>query len=489
MYMYTSARRLFFDFLILSAFFVFSFLFLTIPQAQAKALIDASDTLSTARPSAKATISDAMSANSTQVLITDNNSIILASESAMLRTTADTTIGSTTIASISAQNTPTTGKRTVYFKTAVTNPATAGDLFVVPVKAMHTFEFTTQTSIPSGGNIVITFPGSANNNSYPSVGSFAFNGLTGSDIKLSNATCGTITVSSPNITCDSVTSTITAGTTITIFVGCTAASGTSCTTKNPVIINPLVTISGGDENKITIRTQDTSDSELDVSFVTVTTGTSVLVSGTVESRFTFTLGGVSDNTAANDTNPGCSLSETTNAGINARATSLTLGQLQYTPSQKDKKISNITAQLLGVSTNSLNGYVLFASSNAPLTHERGSGVFKTSALADVPESFPSAANYFGMHACGVDTPSATWTEAGSQNCSTVITESTANECKYAWPKTGDDIVLAADYQGPIGSGQSAGNGLTSVVYAAGIDGTIAAGEYTTTVTYTALPTF
>ena len=488
--MYTSALKLIFNSKLLFYFLLLTSCFLLLAQqAQAKALIDASDTLSTARPSGKATISDAMSANSTQVLITDNNSIILASESAMLRTTADTTIGSTTIASVSAQNTPTTGKRTVYFKTAVANPATAGDLLIMPVKAMHTFEFTTQTTIPSGGNIVITFPGSANNNDYPSVGSFAFNGLTGTDIKFNNATCGTIVVSSPNITCDAVTSTITAGTTVTILVGCSASSGAACTTKNPILINPLVTTSGGDDNKITIRTQDTTDSELDVSFVTVTTGTSVLVSGTVESRFTFTLGGVSDNTAANDTNPGCSLVETTNAGANARATSLTLGQLQYTPSQKDKKISNITAQLLGVSTNSLNGYVLLASSNAPLTHERATSIFKTSALADVPESFPSAANYFGMHACGVDTPSTTWTESGSQNCSTVIAESTANECKYAWPKTGDDIILAADYQGPIGSGQTEGNGLTSVVYAAGIDGTIAAGEYTTTVTYTALPTF
>ncbi len=488
--MYTSALKLIFNSKLLFYFLLLASYFLLLAQqAEAKALVEASDTLSTARPSAKATISDAMSANSTQVVITDNNSIILASESAMLRTTADTTIGSTTIASVSAQNTPTTGKRTVYFQTAITNPATAGDLLVMPVKAMHTFEFTTQTTIPSGGNIVITFPGSANNNAYPSVGSFAFNGLTGTDIKFNNATCGTITVSSPNITCDAVTSTITAGTTITILVGCTTASGAACTTKNPILINPLVTTSGGDDNKITIRTQDTTDSELDVSFVTVTTGTSVLVSGTVESRFTFTLGGVSDSTAANDTNPGCSLVETTNAGVNARATSLTLGQLQYTPSQKDKKISNITAQLLGVSTNSLNGYVLLASSNAPLTHDRGISIFKTSALADVPESFPSAANYFGMHACGVDTPSVTWTEAGNQNCSTVITGSTANECKYAWPKIGDDIILAADYQGPIGSGQAAGNGLTSVVYAAGIDGTIAAGEYTTTVTYTSLPTF
>ena len=83
--MYTSALKLIFNSKLLFYFLLLTSYFLLLAQqAEAKALIDASDTLSTARPSAKATISDAMSANSTQVLITDNNSIILASESAML---------------------------------------------------------------------------------------------------------------------------------------------------------------------------------------------------------------------------------------------------------------------------------------------------------------------------------------------------------------------------------------------------------------------
>jgi len=482
-YMSFSTRNIFISLL-------FILLFVCLPgKAHAKAFIDASDTLSTTRPSAIGDIAASATSSATQIIITDTNAIFLASDAAQLQSSSGTILGTSAISYLSGKDTPASGQRTIYLTTPFNVDTSPTDNFLVPVPAMHTFEFTTQTSIPAGGNIVLTFPGSANNNSYPSQGSFAFNSLSASNIKFNNATCGTITVSSPTITCDSVSSTIAAGTKITIFVGCSAASGAACTTQAPTLLNPLKTLNGGDIHKIKIATQNTSDSELDASYITATTGSSVTISGTVEARFTFSLGGVSNATAVNDTNPGCTLSETTNAGLNARARSLSLGEIKYTPNQKDTKISNITAQLLGVSTNSLNGYVLFASSDSPLTQVGGSATFTTSTSPDSPESFPSGKNYFGLHACGADTPASTWTETGDQNCSTMISGSTANECKYAWPKSGDDIILSADYIGPIGMGQIEGNGLTSVSYAAGIDGLIVPGDYSSVITYTALPTF
>lgn len=458
-------------------------------QAHAATFTDASDTLSTTRPSSIGDISSSATASAQQIVITDTNAIFLASDSAQLQSSSGSILGSSTISYLSGPNTPTSGTRTIFLNAPFNTAATTTDNLLVPVPAMHTFEFTTQTSIPAGGNIVLTFPGSANNNSYPSQGSFAFNGLSAGNVKFNNASCGTISVSSPTITCDSVSSTISSGTTVTILVGCSASSGAVCTTKVPTILNPLKTLSAGDIHRIKIASQNSSDTELDASYITVTTGSSVLVSGTVESRFTFTIGGVSDTSSVNDTNAGCSLTETTNAGANARARSLSLGEIKYTPAQKDVKVSNLTAQLLGVSTNATNGYVLFASSDAPLSQVGGSAKFATSTGSDTPESFTQGKNFFGLHACGADTPASTWTETGDQNCSTVIQGSSANECKYAWPQSGDDIIMAADYVGPIGTGQVTGNGLTSVSYAAGIDGSIQVGTYSTTITYTALPTF
>lgn len=482
MYMSLSARKILF-------LFVWGLFFILPNSSHAATFTEASDTLSTARPSSLGDISSAATASAQQIIITDTDAIFLASDSAQLQSSSGSILGSSTISYLSAADTPSSGTRTIFLTTPFNSAATTSDNILVPVPAMHTFKFTTQTSIPAGGNIVITFPGSTNNNTYPSQGSFAFNGLSSSNIKFNNATCGTISVSSPTITCDSVSSTISSGTVITILVGCSAASGATCTNKVPTILNPLKTLSTGDIHRIKIASQNSSDVELDASYITVTTGSSVLVSGTVESRFTFTIGGVSDTTSVNDTNAGCSMSETTNAGANARARSLSLGEIKYTPTQKETKLSNITAQLLGVSTNSLNGYVLLASSNGPLSKVGGSASFATSASPDVPESFTSGTNFFGLHACGVDTPASTWTEAGEQNCSVTIADSAANECKFAWPKSGDDIILAADYIGPIGVGQTEGNGLTSVAYAAGADATIEVGTYSTTITYTALPTF
>lgn len=477
-----TVRHIFFLSCLLSLFFLHS------STAEAKPLITASDTLSTTRPSASSDIAVGAAASASQIVITDNDSILLASDSAQLQSSSGTILATSAIAYSSAEDTPATNQRTVYLTTPLGTSATTADNLIVPVKAVHTIQFTTQTSLPSGGSIVITFPGSGNNNAYPGSNEFAFNSLSSSDIQYYNATCSTLTISSPTITCD-VSTTIAAGTTITILIGCTASSGTVCTTKKPTLINPFKTTTGGDILKVKVATLSTTDSELDASYLTVATGTSTLVLATVESRFTFTLGGVSTSTAVNDSNPACTLAETTNAAANAQAKYLDLGQLKYTPSTKETKLSNITAQLLGVSTNAQSGYVLYASSNAPLAHERGSSSISTSASPDTPESFPSGKNFFGIHACGTDADTAIWTEAGDQNCQTVIAGSTANECKYSWPQSGDDIILATDYTGPIGSGQTSGSGLTSISYAAGIDATTPAGNYKTSITYTALPTF
>jgi len=119
-------------------------------------------------------------------------------------------------------------------------------------------------------------------------------------------------------------------------------------------------------------------------------------------------------------------------------------------------------------------------------------------LSDTPEKQnapTSGANFFGFHACGLDTYNSDigttfWnTTASNTACNSYISGSTGNICKYGWPTTSSQILMASDTTGPIGNSLVAGNGLTSVSYAAGADAGVPPGQYSTVVTYVATPAF
>lgn len=479
--------------LFLVAFLIF---FAITGKIEAASLTGASDTLSTSRPSPSSPLSANASSSDGSLTIFDNASRYLASDSGILIQKGTTNIIKTGIPIASQSSTLTS----VYLAGTVGAGAGAGaDVLMVPITAMHTVQFTAATTIPIGGTIVIGFPGSANNTASPSASTFAFNNLSTGNIK-ANFSAGTgactFSVSAPTITCTVGTGAVNAGTTVTILIGCSSNAGASCSTQVPTLINPTKgnqTAGSADVWKITIRTTDGA-SDLDSSTVSVGTIESVTVRANIDPSLTFTISGVNNATAVNNGNAtGCLQTETTNTGINATATEVNLGTLSNSPTATDTKVGNIAAQLITVSTNAANGYALTATSSGHLRNP-STGYFLSDAI--LPQAFPaSGANFFGFHACGLDTYNSDigttfWnTTASNTACNSYISGSTGNICKYGWPTTSSQILMASDTTGPIGNSLVAGNGLTSVSYAAGADAGVPPGQYSTVVTYVATPAF
>ncbi len=462
--------------------------FLNTPKANALTLV--SDTLSTSRPSTSTNLSAALSSGATSATVVDNASaVFLASDSAILKQSSGATLETVTISTASA-TTGLWGTRNVYLTSDISNAFGIGDLFMVPITAMHKVQFTTEVNIPASGKVVITFPGSADNTASPSASTFAFNNLTSTNIKTDGITCDSWGVSSPSITC-TTNAGVALGTTITFLIGCSASSGSSCTTQVPTLINPTksnTTAGVADTWRISIKTTDSADVIREELSAKVGTIESVTVRATVDPTLTFTITGIANATAINTGNTtGCTNSETTNAGIASTATLVDLGILGNTPTIADSKIGNIAAQLITISTNAPNGYALTATSSGQLTNFASGFSINSSTT---PVAFPNGEHWFGIHPCGLDSyGTTTWTETDNENCSTVITGSTANECKYGWPTASTAVTLAYDATGPVGNVIAAGNGLTSVEYAAGMDVRVPAGIYTSIVTYVATPTF
>lgn len=465
-------------------------------EVNAANLSPASLTISTSRPSPSSPLSANVTSSEGQIAIFSNSSRFLASDSAkIIRTGTSQVIGNNIpVASQSS------GLTTVYLAGTVGTAAGAGaDVLFMPITAMHTLTFTAVTTIPVGGTIDITYPGSANNTASPSATSFAFNNLSSSNIRANfsagSAAC-TFTVTSPTITCTIGTASVTAGTTVTLLIGCSANSGSSCTTQVPTLINPTkgnTTAGSADVWRVAVRTTD-GGSELDSVSLSIGTIESVTVRASVDPSLSFTINGIDNGLAVNDGNTtGCQQSETANAGINSTATEVNLGTLGNSPTATNTKVSNIAAQLITISTNAANGYVLTATSSGHL-RSPATGYFFNDATT--PQAFPSnGANFFGFHGCGLDTYNATvgttfWNSTASDTaCNSYHSGSSGNLCKYGWPTTTTPITIAYDAVGPIGNSITAGNGLVSMSYAAGADAAVPPGQYSTVVTYLATPTF
>ncbi len=479
------------------------FVFLFCGKVQAATLSSASDILSTSRPSASSPLSADTGSGASAIPIFNNGSRYLASDSAkIIRSSTNALINTgLNVASQSAALT------TVNLSnTTGANSQSGTDVLLVPITAMHTVQFTTVNTVPVSGKIVLTYPmlvtGDATNPASASATTFEPNSLgSGSFKAFKDATdiTANITIVTTNpsagtsplytLTLDGATS-ITAGQVVKIFLGCSAGTSSGCSTQNPLMINPTKAAAAGtgDRWKLRVDTLDASSNSLDTITVALSTIDSVRVEATVDPTLTFTIAGLNNGTAVNNGNAvGCTNSETTDAGVNATATDVNLGILSNTPTAADTKVGNIAAQLLTVSTNGAGGYALTATSAGAL-QDTASGFGITSSTT--PAAFPAAGTpWFGVHPCGLDVNGTTWTESNNQNCSTVVTGSAANECKYAWPTQTSGVTLSSDSSGPVGNSITAGNGLVSVEYAAGVDASVPAGNYQTVITYVATPTF
>lgn len=458
--------------------------------AHAAALAQFSDTITTSRPSAAAPLASDQAANATQVTIvsdTQNYSIFIASDSAtFLPDSGESENTGINVASMSALNVPSSGQRTIYFTNSISNAHHQGDPVVVPITAMHTIKFTNQTSIPSGGKIIITFPGTGVNTASPSATAFSFNGLSSSDIsyQLGNGTCASVTVSAPTITCVT-NANISGGSVNTFLIGCADGSTNeaSCVAQRPRLINPTKATSNvqsganattveADNWRINVQTQDTpanGSTVLDQSTTTVATIESVQIQASVDPTLTFTIAGINSGVSlASGHGSGCS--DTTNSGINTTGTFVNLGLLVST------KIS-LAAQDLSVSTNEAAGYVLTATSSGHLSDSAsGYGIADNGTS---PNPLTVGTENFGIHACGTDANSIF--TPGSGVCTTSAC-TTGGSGKVAWPTPTSALTLAS--RGGITAGV-----VTTVEYASTVSGTTPAGTYTTVITYVATPTF
>lgn len=459
-----TVRKLIFVFI----FFLFTGSFF-VHKASAASLVSVSDTITTSRPSAAAPLNVDQAASATQVTVVDNGSIYLASDSAtFLPDTGETINAGVNVASMSAQISGTPNTRIVYFTGTVSNTHHKGDAVIVPITAVHTVKFTTISSIPSGGKIVITFPGSGQNTASPSASTFSFNNLAAAGVTFSGtAVCGTaqISVSAPSITC-TTSGSIAGSTAITVTVG-----------SVPTLINPTKTATAGTADlwKISVTTQDASSITLDSAKATIGTIESVQVQATVDPTLTFTIAPVSGAINTGNTT-GCTNTETVNSGISSTATTVNLGIL-------NTSTINIAAQLITISTNASAGYTLTATSSGHLINP-ASGFWVPDSTT--PLAMTVNVPWFGLHPCGLNVTSIWYTT--TRNDAT----GGGTGAKYGWPTQTTSVTLASAATGPIGNTATTGgvgSGLTSVEYAGAVDVSVPAGTYYSVVTYVATATF
>lgn len=452
-------------------------------KANAASLSNVKDTLTTSRPSASAPLNADQAASATQISVVDNGSIFLASDSAVLNIDTGQTIEADTVASMSAQISGTPNTRNVYLTSSVTNTHHKGTAVFVGVTATHTLQFTTNTSVPSGGKIKITFPGSAANTASPSASTFSFNNLQTSAVKcFPVSACNSISVSAPSITL--TTNAIqTGGTVIYVLIGCTAQTTGACTTYAPALINPTKTNAAGssDQWRVLIETLDASDIVLDSTPIKIATIDSVQVQGVVEPSITFTITGLAHGTNITTQNASCTGGDVTNpgTGLDASATFVNLGVL-------GNGVINISAQELSVSTNAYSGYTITSTSSGRfidaatgswITDANG-GNGLTANDTPVPAILPATGNpAFGIHPCGADVASGTWANAAT---------AFGSGAKYSNPwNTGVNGYYAtiANYSQPASSRK------TEVEYASTVASTTIAGTYKTIFTFVATGTF
>lgn len=349
--------------------------------------------------------------------------------------------------------------------------------------AMHTIKFKTLLAVPTSGKITITFPalasGDSNNPASPSASTFQLNGLSGVKVKIlgllgdgtfsalfTNPSSGTAPV--VNLTLSGSTN-IQAGATITIFLGCTGTSGSTCITPSATILNPSKP-SLADANiwKVTVNTKTSSDSALDQAKLNVATNPSVQIQAKIDPTLTFTISGTNavtgiNNSPVNSGNTlGCTNTEFTTTGVASTATTVDLGKLTSSN-------INISAQLVTVTTNAPSGYSITATSSGHLRNATN-GSFINDSLT--PQPITAGIAWFGVHACGIDVPSI-WGSGSTGG---------GAGAKYGWPTPSSSLIIAKATKGPV-------NGVTTVEYASTIDNTVTGGTYSTTIIYTVLPTF
>jgi len=438
------------------------------------------DIISTSRPSVSATLSQNVHSGDTFASVTGNGNSFLASDSARF---LDNTNESLSVASVSALSTQ------VFFATPATQLHTSGSTIEYPVTSVHTVSFTTLTTIPVGGKIILTFPASNTtdtNVSSASASTFMFNNLSIANIQANfssgTSTClftitGTTGGGSPTITCTVGSGQISPSTTVTLLIGCSVA-GTSCASANqvPTLINPTKTAAAGtaDVWTLSIQTTDASNGVLDSTKTKIVTLESVSLLAHIDPILTFTLSGVPDgiSLASLCTNGG-SNTDVTNSGFASTPSLVNLGSLT------DSQV-NISAQKMTVTSNSITGYTITATSSGHFSNTATGYFFQDAQGTPTGNNNPNprtiggtitpGSNRFGIHPCDLSSQSKVNTGLWGGG--------SGNNSFYANPSSAYYYTLVNSSTGP------ATNGNTFYVeYGASPQTTAPPGDYQTGLTY------
>lgn len=427
----------------------------------------ANDTISTSRPSASTPLDEDLPSNYTKATVLDNLSRFIASDSAKL-------IGGTTnivtVATMSAADNPSAGKRIVYFAGAYSSAHNKGTVLMTPITAKHIVSFAT-TAVPVDGKLQVFFPiGDTSNQASPSASGFSFNNLQSTNVGVSGASCSSISIDATTgkVECTLSSSLTLSSNSVIITVG----------SSTPALINPtkIAAMGTGDSWLVRIVTLDDTSVQLDQKKVKAATIDSVETYATVDPIFTFTIAGRTNGGNVNVGNTGCSSSDTINTGFDSTAAEVNLGVLSTL--QK-----NLSSQLVTISTNAPGGYILTATSSGHFI-DASIGYWiddiqgtPTNIDTPVPAVLTAGTPGFGIHPCGVDVTGSgvSWGDGGGANA------------KYANPSPVYYYTLAKNIVGPITNVGDTGK--TTIVYGASVSYAVPAGFYRTVLTYVATPSF
>lgn len=271
------------------------------------------------------------------------------------------------------------------------------DVAVATQSGTMTLTVTLATTVPDGGDILITVPmadsingndGVPDYNTAVSSSGFDLNGVAAANLSISTSTSGTCNNSHWSV----ATATITPGSGTTDHTIRIDRSGSSCQANsttltitlgnsskgivNPAPINNTRTQGAADEYTVNVKTRDNADATIDNSNLMIAPVEAVLVSATIQETLTFTVAGVSSATAA------CGASATTDVTTTAMA--VPWGTISSSSTFYD------AAQQLTVSTNANNGYSVTIQENDQMGKD---GVTCTGTA-------PSAGHFtFGSNTC------------------------------------------------------------------------------------------
>jgi hypothetical protein len=370
----SSRRLIIFVFIFIQA----SFLYLVKPKpTQMAALTSASTTLGNSRLSYKAGISGTESVGSTAIDIdasgnpdNDTDHLFINDDICFSNTVEGGCIGSTAY-NVQAVDDITDG-HLFNINPALANSLASTDIAIASQSGSMVIAFTTATSIPSTGDILVTIPavdhatkpcdgmpdhassvatngfdlGNSNGTSAQRVGTadITVTGCTSGDwVTTETITCGTASTDH-TIRIDRQNTTCTAGSAITITIDST-----------PGIINPAPITSGhtqgtADTYTVNVTTRDGSDVTLDTVDMKVAPIEAVQVSATVDETLSFIISGVASSTSA--------CGQTTD--VTTTSTQVPFGTLAAVNTFYE------AANDLDVSTNADGGYAVTVSANDQL---------------------------------------------------------------------------------------------------------------------------